>query len=168
MVYSCLLRLYLLSVMKYCILILLLIISSIAVAQEYNCIRVGANYQGMAGAELGYAHLTIHEKGQLGGSYCLYGSLGASFRSGVDNVYILKGGFETSTPILLLGIEGAYMNDFNHGAVAITPRAGVSIYGVASLTYGYSFIVDNPFSQFYNNQISLTINGSRKLWNELR
>ena len=136
---------------------------------KYNCLRTGVAYQGFTTVELGFSHLVIHDKGQLGGSYCFYGAADLNMAKRNSPSYGVKVGYESVWTLFLGGIELKFLTNGYQSAGIIMPKIGLSPYGVVSISYGYNLIIPNySFPSLYNNQFSLSVNLNHKIWKEIR
>lgn len=80
---------------------------------------------------------------------------------GSTHVYTgLKAGYENAWGGFFNGaIEGRVLTDFNYTLPMITPKAGLTIYNIITLMYGYN-IFDNSRNRLNmgHHQVSISIN----------
>ena len=80
------------------------------------------------------------------------------------NVYGFKAGMEINTQFLAFGLEGKYQTDFLSDSWVITPKAGIGMFGIFNLFYGYNiWLVTFPFNQLGHHQLSIALNLNRYL-----
>jgi hypothetical protein len=131
--------------------------------------RIGIGIQKSPYVELGITRLFITNDGLDGGSNAFYAAVEINRRqdSAEPMFYGFKGGFETSWMLFMAAVELKYASDFNNQEVfVITPKGGLTLFGVVNLLYGYNHPKDLNFEGIGKHQFSLVFNINKKILTE--
>jgi len=129
----------------------------------YKCVRAEVGYNRSWFAGIGASAMYQSADGISITSFTGYVSAEINFANIVSpyqQYYGCKVGFETAWTVFLFGLEGRGLTDFKgHDHAVVTPKVGLSAFGIASLCYGYNMFEDdkNTFS-IYHHQFSFSAN----------
>lgn len=137
-----------------------------------NLIRFGLGVQKSFYTELGVSRNVFVQDNIGAASLTYYSALEftPSFSKNRLSVYGLKGGIEyctTAGGLTAMCLEIKYLSNFEKEDVIITPKAGLSAFGLVSIFYGYNLsILHDSFPQIGHHQLSIIININKKTYNE--
>lgn len=169
--------------MRYIIVFALLLCSSTTFAQvdsnefgkykltQYIGLRSETGWNKAWYKSLGISYLNANANMHLPYSFVAYAAVDinlATYNNPSTVFYSYKAGIEYSNALLMYGFEVKGLTDFKgkeHGI--FTPKAGLTIFGYANLTYGYN-IFQKEFNVFGigKHQIAFSMNLSKKLFTE--
>ena len=139
--------------------------------QVYHTVRVSGGFNEAPFAELGYTRVLTDERPFHFGSYAWYVAAEADFAhddNGAVQYYGIKAGWEASGWFLMYALELKYLAGSGSSQVLFTPKAGISVMGMANVLYGY-ILPAHPFNLdgIGHHQISLVVNINRKLLRQM-